>query len=521
VTVTMSNFANTSFEILLKISQELAASLDLHTVLERVLALSTANIGAERASLVVLDQAGNARDAAILYKGSLVDSTVEQMQQVITSGLAGWVMRNKQPALLPDTQKDERWLARPMSDQAAPASMSALCVPVMAREELVGVLTIVHSQANYFTQDHLALQQTIADMAGIAINNARLYEEIESARKRYYDLFEDSVDPILVTDLKGNILEANRQAVADSGYSLDELKHFSIRDLHALPEEKTGAHYEHIPDDGAVTYESDLVQKNRDLTPIEVHASQISISGGPCIQWILRDLKERKALDKLREDLSAMIYHDLRAPLANIISSLEIMGSMLTAEDSHSFGSLMEIADRSTERMQRLLSGLLDINRLESGQEITTKKASAISRLVQDAVETIRPTILAKDESIDYDLQANLPEVTVDEDMIRRVLMNLIENASKFSPSGSTIRVGAKQDTKYMYVWVDDQGAGIPDKAKERIFDKFVQIHGENSIKGLGLGLAFCRLAVQAHGGTIWVENLPQGGSRFIFTLPV
>ena len=216
-----------------------------------------------------------------------------------------------------------------------------------------------------------------------------------------------------------------------------------------------------------------------------------------------------------------MIYHDLRAPLANIISSLEIMGSMLTAEDSHSFGSLMEIADRSTERMQRLLSGLLDINRLESGQEITTKKASAISRLVQDAVETIRPTILAKDESIDYDLQANLPEVTVDEDMIRRVLMNLIENASKFSPSGSTIRVGAKQDTKYMYVWVDDQGAGIPDKAKERIFDKFVQIHGENSIKGLGLGLAFCRLAVQAHGGTIWVENLPQGGSRFIFTLPV
>ena len=517
----MSNFENTSFEILLKISQELAASLDLHTVLERVLALSTANIGAERASLVVLDHAGNARDAAILYNGMLVDSTVEQMQQVIASGLAGWVMRSKQPALLADTQKDERWLVRPTSDQTVPASKSALCVPVMARDELVGVLTIVHSQANYFTQEHLALQQAIADMAGIAINNARLYEEIEHARKRYYDLFEDSVDPILVTDLKGNILEANRQAVVVSGYTLDDLKHFTIRDLHALPEEKTGAHYELIPADGAVTYESDLVQKNRDLSPIEVHASQIIISGSPCIQWILRDLKERKALDRLREDLSAMIYHDLRAPLANIISSLEIMASMLTVEDSHSFGSLMEIADRSTERMQRLLSGLLDINRLESGQEITTKKASSIPKLLQDAIETLRPTILAKDESIEYDLPADLPEAVVDEDMIRRVMMNLIENAAKFSPSGSTIRVGAKQDAKFLYAWVDDQGAGIPEKAKERIFDKFVQIHGENSIRGLGLGLAFCRLAVQAHGGTIWVENLPQGGSRFIFTLPL
>jgi PAS domain S-box-containing protein len=517
----MSNFEQTSFEILLKISQELAASLDLHTVLKRVLILSTANIGAERASLVVLDKFGNAVDAVILLKGALVDTTIEQMQEVITSGLAGWVIRNKQPALLSDTAQDERWLSRSVSGHDVPASKSALCVPVKAREELVGVLTIVHSEANYFTQDHLALQQAIADMAGIAINNARLYEEIQNARERYYDLFEDSVDPILVTDLKGVILEANRQALSFTGYSIDELLHSTIRDLHSIPEAKTGAHYELVPADDSMTYESDLVRKNRDVMPVEVHVSQIRISGSKCMQWIFRDLKERKALDKLREDLSAMIYHDLRAPLANIISSLEIMSSLLSAEDSHSFTSLFEIADRSTERMQRLLSGLLDINRLESGQQIAVKQQTDINKLAGEVIESIRPMTRAKNIHVESDLSQEIPEILVDEDMIRRVMMNLIENASKFSPTGSTVKIGSYVKDNFIFVWVDDQGSGIPEKAKERIFDKFVQLHDENSIKGLGLGLAFCRLAVQAHGGTIWIENLPQGGSRFIFTLPV
>jgi PAS domain S-box-containing protein len=517
----MSTFEKTSFEILLKVSQELAASLDLHTVLERVLTLSTTHLGAERASLVVLDKSGAALDAAILLKGKLVDATVKQMQEVITSGLAGWVIRNKEAALVNDTQKDERWLSRPMVNQSMPESKSALCVPIMAHDDLVGVFTIVHSQANFFTDDHLTLQKAITDMAGIAINNARLYEEVRNTQKRYYDLFEESVDPVLITDLKGHILEANRQALAVSGYSLEELRHFTMRDLHTIPEEKTGAQYEAIPQESSLTYESNLIQKNRDLLPVEVHVSTISISGDKCIQWILRDLKERKALDKLREDLSAMIYHDLRAPLANVISSLEIMSTMLTPDAASSFSSLFEIADRSTERMQRLLSGLLDINRLESGQPITTKKPTSIYKLVKDVFETMDTLAKSKNIQIEAELQGDLSEIQIDEDMVRRVMLNLLENAMKFSPNGAMVKIGAKQQDKFTFIWVDDQGAGIPEKAQERIFDKFVQLHEGNSVKGLGLGLAFCRLAVQAHGGTIWVENLPQGGSRFIFTLPM
>ena len=204
----------TSLEILLSISRELATTLDLHTVLSRILTLSTANIGAERASLVVLDDNAKPVDAAIIYDGKLTPNTVNQLQDVVANGLAGWVIRNKKEALVPDTSKDIRWLARSKEYNDPSQSKSALCVPLMAQEQLVGVLTIVHAGVNFFTEEDLSLQHAIADLSGIAIRNARLYEYSEAVQKRYQELFEDSIDPILITDLDGRILRGESQSGA-------------------------------------------------------------------------------------------------------------------------------------------------------------------------------------------------------------------------------------------------------------------------------------------------------------------
>jgi len=109
----------------------------------------------------------------------------------------------------------------------------------------------------------------------------------------------------------------------------------------------------------------------------------------------------------------------------------------------------------------------------------------------------------------------------IDADMIRRVLINLLENAAKYSPSGSQIGISAETDEVGIRFCVIDQGPGIPVEAREMIFEKFVRLPGTRASKGLGLGLAFCRLAVHAHGGKIWVDGDPGGGSRFCFDLPV
>jgi PAS domain S-box-containing protein len=516
----ITNQQHSPLEILYSISRELTASLDLHTVLSRVLELSTENIGAERASLIVLNNFGKPVDAAIIYDGKQLPATPEQMEDIIQFGLAGWVIRNRQPVLLANTHEDERWLVRSIESKQNDAPKSALCVPLMAQDQIVGALTIVHPRVNFFTSEQFKIQQAIADVSGIAIRNAQLYEDVQTARNRYHDLFEDSVDPILIADLNGKIVEANLQAVAVSEFSREELTRMNLSNLQKVPPEKMQAVMQRKSTDEAVKYESSLHCKVSGNLPVEVYASRIVIQSREHIQWIFRDISERKNLDSLRGDLSAMIYHDLRSPLANIISSLEILSSLVPVKENQQILQLLDIANRSANRMQRLINSLLDINRLEAGQEITQKTAVDVEQMINESVDIILPNIRNKQLEVEKLIPAVIPALLVDEDMIRRVIINLLENSAKFSPLRSRITIGAKLNGNLITLWVEDHGPGIPDEAREHIFEKFVQLRGEGSTRGLGLGLAFCRLAVQAHGGTIWVENLKDGGSRFIFTLP-
>ncbi len=176
---------------------------------------------------------------------------------------------------------------------------------------------------------------------------------------------------------------------------------------------------------------------------------------------------------------------------------------------------------RSTERIQRMTDSLLDINVLEAGKPIGTPKPTNVLALVYEAVEAMESMFHNKSQIISYQIPDRLPNVSVDQDMIRRVITNLLENASKYSPQGSKIEVGARQEKGQIQVWIEDNGPGIPASECERIFEKFTRQKSENAPKGLGLGLAYCRLALQAHGGKIWVESEVGSGSRFIFTLPL
>jgi PAS domain S-box-containing protein len=291
------NSEKSSLEILYNVSRELSATLDLHLVLEKVLIESTQNIGAERASLITLNEKEEPTDAVMLVAGKLVPVTINQMNDVLTSGLAGWVLHNRKFAVIADTENDVRWISRRSSDYHQTVSKSALCVPVLAHESLMGVLTIVHSQTNFFRNEDISLQQAIADIAGIAIQNAALFQEARSARERYHDLFEENIDPIFITDHQGRIIETNVQAVKSTGYSMEELFNASISSVHDLPVEKLGVEFEKIPAQGSLSYESNLIGKLLKRTPVEVNVAEISIAGQKNIQWIFRDMQERKALD--------------------------------------------------------------------------------------------------------------------------------------------------------------------------------------------------------------------------------
>jgi two-component system clock-associated histidine kinase SasA len=141
--------------------------------------------------------------------------------------------------------------------------------------------------------------------------------------------------------------------------------------------------------------------------------------------------------------------------------------------------------------------------------------------LIQRAVRDVEPVAKGRRQTVSANLPQQLPHIWVDEDMARRVLINLMENAVKFTPTGGHIETGAVQEEEWVHLWVKDNGPGIPPAEQERIFDKFTRLRGSSKSSGLGIGLAFVRLAVLGHGGRIWVESEPGKGSIFHFTLPV
>src|SRR5215208_1485602 len=164
-------------ELLYHVSREVATALDLRTVLQRVLHETMQNVGGERCSVVVLDDDVKDVAATIVYVNQVHEHTTQQLRDTMERGLAGWVIRNRKAVLVLDTSKDERWLMRPDDAIDKSGVKSAICVPLLARENLVGVLTLVHAKPDAFSEEQLDLMQAIADQAGVAVLNARLYTE--------------------------------------------------------------------------------------------------------------------------------------------------------------------------------------------------------------------------------------------------------------------------------------------------------------------------------------------------------
>jgi len=436
-------------------------------------------------------------------------------------GLAGSVIREGRGLIVPAVSQNPQYSE---ADKLGGVEMRAVSIaPIQSQGKVIGVLMAINPISGAFDPDALLVMAGLGSLAGTTIQNAQYLERLQKAHKRYRELFEDSVDPIVITDWEGKVLEANRQAVVLSGYSNETLRTMSIDQLHEVKRNKTGSNFEALKHDDECSYESVLHLQNDGVMPIEVHAHRVEFEETNSVQWILRDITERKELDALRDDLTAMIYHDIRSPLGNIVSSLELMNSLLPQDET--LRTMLNIAMNSTGRIQRLVNSLLDINRLESGQPIADQHAIDPLVLIRESLKDVEPAATGHQQSLQNKATGVLPLIWVDVDMIYRMFINLLENAIKYTPTGGLIEIGAQtSDGASVKFWVRDNGPGISAADRDRIFDKFTRLRGNNNVPnpgGLGVGLAFCKLAVQGHGGRIWVESELGKGTTFWLTLPV
>jgi PAS domain S-box-containing protein len=499
-------------------SQVLTATLDLDSVLHSLMAQVRDYFRVEATSVALLDE----ETGELVFRVAVGEAAEEMVGQRLApgQGVAGWVVQTGEPALVPVARVDTRFYAG-IDSRTSFRTRTLLAVPIKVEGHTIGVIEVLNPIAGIFDDDAQRLLLSVADLAAVAIHNARLYARTRYAERRYESLFNESNDPILVLDLEGKVLNLNQRASEILDRTREQAIGADLCDLVEITQEACQMAIQQVRENQRPSLEVHVPSAEGERT-LEVHMAQIDYGGREVIQWVGHDISERVAIERMREDLTHMVIHDLRNPLSSIMGSLQLIHTAYVERDQTlPIAKLLRIAMNSGQKLYRLIDSLLDLGRLEAGETALNRTRVRLDSLVREAAEQVQPLALNKEQSLEAQVAPGLPDISADHDMLLRVLTNLLDNAIKFAPRKGRVALSVAQAGNEMLFTVSDTGSGISPEYRQRVFDRFVRLENPEGIVGTGLGLAFCKLAVEAHGGRIWIEGEAGQGSHFKFTLPL
>jgi PAS domain S-box-containing protein len=487
--------------VLYEVTRQFASTLELEEVLAKVLDLTARAVGADAGSIFQLDAAGCVT-RSILARGNLPARVKRPIvAAVMRQGLAGWVYQHRQSVVIRDTRSDERWHFFP--DDTV-VTRSAMAAPLIRKDEVIGIITMMQSQPNSFTQQHLELLDAIAAQAAVAIENATLYARATNERSLLRTVIASAKDAILVTDRDDRVVLLNPAAQSALGIAeeargrpvLEVLRDPAVRELYASGQADVR---ELVLADGRV-FDSALVDIGEVGKVLGMH-----------------DITALKQLDALKSEFVAHVAHDLRAPLGVIQGNAWLLAGLPQLEHEDR-GVAREILD-TIQRMRSLIDNVLDLGRIEMGiqSEFEVVDIEPVLCVVASALEA---TAREKRITLTVDSARDLPRVRGSVLRLEQAVTNLVGNALKFTPPGGEVRVCATRKGMDLVVQVIDTGPGIPAEQQGRLFQKFSRLGNDREQEGNGLGLAIVKTLVEAHGGRVSVRSHVGKGSVFGFTLP-
>ena len=353
-------------------------------------------------------------------------------------------------------------------------------------------------------------------------------EEMEQ-RERYLSMLIDNViDAIIIIDARGIIETFNHAAEQIFGYSSAEVIGRNLSML--MPEPDRSAHdgyLEHYARRGT----SRALEQNRELTAlrrtgetftIELRVSQISHHGECKFIGLVRDITDRKRIERMKSELVSIVSHELRTPLTSISGALGLIVGGALGETAPNMRQMLSIAHQNSLRLGRLVDDLLDMDKLVAGKMTLDLRALAVPAQLQQAIAANQGYAAKHDVTLVLQ-QAPDVELVADDDRLQQVLANLISNAVKFSPPGGSVSLGSECRGAWVRIWVRDQGPGIAPEFHTRIFQKFSQADSSDSRQkdGTGLGLAISKELIEHMHGRIGFESEPGEGACFWCELPI
>lgn len=526
-----------SSQTMLRIIAELSTSLDLDHVLSRTLAVLNNSLGAQQS--IILLSASN-RTYQVGEPLANPESGLKPEKEI-----SRWVVRRRATALVDDIQTDTRWT---FAEGTQFAYKSLLGVPLVLGEDVLGTMMLLHPEAAHFAPDQVSLIEATARQIAIALNNAELFtlirdqaenlggmlrgQQQEASRSR--GILEAVADGVLVVSASDQVTLFNPAAERILGVNAGEMLNKPLDQFLGI--------FGKAATDWFATIRT--WSKNPSAyRPGDVYTEQVELDNGRIVSVLLspvvwrneflgtvstfRDITHEVQVDRLKSEFVANVSHELRTPLTSIKGYVDIMlmgaSGQLNAQQKH----FLDVVRSSAVRLHILINDLLDLSHIETGQVKLQMQPVDIRQVVDEVIDQLRTRAQEENKPFTFSVEAQegLPLVRADKGRMQQVVNALALNGYNYTPDQGRVDVKLSLVDNFLQVDVRDNGIGIAEEEKSRMFERFYR--GNDPLvlatAGTGLGLAMAKTLVEMHHGRIWFESsgVAGEGSVFSFTLPV
>ncbi len=504
-------------DYLLEISRAITQELDLDKVLARILNISIEML-AGQAGLIALRARGG-------------------WQVAVSQGLSPAFLRQLEPLLatVPEHEEPERFelpeinrLLQGLTRAASLGLLAGVALPLLARNQVVGVLFIFRNYLGVFSANDKALLQSFADQAAIAVHNAQLYTQLRYEERRIAALLDAVGDGLLILTADHTIEHCNPALARMLGLSIEEIRGRKHDQVIRWAKQKDGMSLEQaemggwpLTPNASLYVEGDLERTTGPALPVGITYAPLVSADGILLNVIalVRDITRFREAEELKSTFVSVVSHELKTPVALIKGYVSTLRREDASWDREIIQDSLAVIEEEADHLTALIEDLLDASRLQAGAlsiSLSDVDLSVLARRIADRFQ-------AQDNRhiITVALPENFPIILADEDRLAQVLSNLISNAIKYSPNGGEINIRGQVHPQQVVICISDQGPGIAAGDIPYIFDRFYRAtEASRTTKGAGLGLYLARAVVEAHGGRIWVDSKAGEGARICFSLP-
>ena len=517
-------------ETLLETSKAVVSSLDLEIVLDRILEQVQKLFSVQMCAIVALD--AERKTFRIRASRGLSKKYAAQLaiQPSNPNSITMRALRSKEPIQISNTETDATFKAQ-LPRAKAEGYRSLLAVPLHTQHAPPAALIVFRPKPYVFPHNEIQLLVNFANHVTMAIENATLYTRsdlrLQQQTRRIEALVHSLSDGLILSNLSGQVIYTNPRIEELANLPAEEMNNATVNSLmNGILSRSNSPQAIRQQIDNALLggqekgVEIPLLIDNRRVD-LRLQIFRVTNKAGQPIGrgFILRDITADREVDRMKSSLISTVSHELRTPLAAIKGYATTLLAEDVEWDTESQQEFLNIISNETDRLSTLVNSLLDLSRMESGNLNLSRTACLIEEVIERAAKSAQ---LQNTNELVIALDPNLPTLYADPPRLETVLRNLLENAVKYAGENAKIEISAKEENQSLVFRVKDNGPGIPESERERIFQSFYRVDTSLTrlASGAGLGLAICQGLVQAHGGEIWAEAAEEGAC-IAFSLPI